>query len=177
MIAYSLADGINILSNTPVVLRHWLQDLPEAWLHANEGNDTFSPFDVVGHLLHGEKTDWIARLQIILTHGESRPFDPYDRFAQQITSQGKNIRQLLDEFESARAHNLQILHDTGLNEAQLDLTGMHPALGRVTLRNLLATWVAHDMTHLAQIARIMAKQYKSQVGPWAQYIGVLNDRE
>lgn len=176
MIEYTIPDALRILSKTPGILRLWLSDLPDNWIHANEGPDTFSPFDVVGHLIHGEKTDWIARMNIILEHGESRPFDPYDRFAQNENSRGKTLSQLLDEFETERNRCLQSLRDAGLTEVQLNLRGTHPRLGVVTLRNLLAAWVAHDMTHLAQIARVMAKQYKTQTGPFSQFLSVLRDR-
>lgn len=176
MIQFSLSDAIPFLSKTPELLQLQLRDLPDRWLHANEGPDTFSPFEVVGHLIHGEKTDWIVRMQIILEHGESRPFDPYDRFAQRQNSLGKTIGQLLDEFSKLRSQNLETLNAANLSDKQLELTGMHQALGRVTLRNLLATWVAHDMSHIAQIVRVIAKQYTQEVGPWFQYMNLLKDR-
>ncbi len=176
MIHFSVPDALRILSKTPGLLRLWLADLPLHWLQATEGKDTFSPLEVVGHLIHGEKTDWIPRMQLILAYGDSRPFEPFDRFAQRELSRGKNIGQLLDEFEAERARCLQILRDADLNDEHLNMRGRHPSLGSVTLRNLLATWVTHDMAHLAQIARIMAKQYKTEVGPWLQFMNILNDR-
>ncbi len=176
MIQFTLPDALRILSRTPGVLRQWLSDLPENWQYANEGKDTFSPYDVLGHLIHGEQTDWIPRMNIILQFGESRPFDPYDRFAQYELSKGKNMAQLLDEFETERARCLQTLREANLSESQLDLRGTHPRLGSTTLRQLLATWVAHDLGHIAQIARVMAKQYKTEVGPWTQFMNVLHDR-
>lgn len=176
MIPFSLSDAVLLLSKTPGILQHQLNDLPDAWLMANEGPDTFSPYEVVGHLIHGEKTDWIPRMQIILNDGESRPFEPYDRFAQRHNSIGKTIHQLLEEFEKLRHQNLDMLKQTNISERTLALTGTHPALGKVTLRNLLATWVAHDMSHLAQIARVIAKQYAIEVGPWFEYMNILKDR-
>lgn len=176
MIQFTLTDAQRILSKTPGVLRQWLSDLPENWQHANEGKDTFSPFDVLGHLIHGEQTDWIPRMNTILQFGESRPFDPYDRFAQYDLSKGKTMTQLLDEFETERNRCLQVLREANLTDAQLDSRGLHPRLGSVTLRQLLATWVAHDQGHIAQIARVMAKQYKTEVGPWTRFMNVLYDR-
>lgn len=140
----------------------------------NEGPDTFSPFDVVGHLLHGEKTDWAARTKIILDFGKDKPFTPWDRFAQYEESKGKNLQQLLEEFRLLREKNMLWLKALNLTEQDLDKTGMHPKLGEVTLRNLLSTWVVHDLTHIAQVTRVMAKQYKEEMGPWPAFFRILS---
>lgn len=140
----------------------------------NEGPDTFSPYDVVGHLLHGEKTDWVIRIRRILDYGTAMAFEPYDRFAQFEESKGKDLLQLMNEFEQLRNENLVWLKSVKLNEDDLDKKGMHPTLGEVTLRNLLATWVVHDLTHIAQITRVMAKQYKEEMGPWPEFFRILS---
>ena len=167
------SDIVGILARTPRVLRAMLSGLPREWTHSNYGEDTFSPFDVVGHLIHGEKEDWIARTRIILEHGPSRPFDKYDRYAQFEASRGKTLDQLLEEFERLRAANLQTLAAMKLTPDKFALRGTHPSLGEVTLGNLLATWVAHDFNHIAQIAKCMATQYEDAVGPWREYLGIL----
>src|SRR4051812_469878 len=141
-----------------------LSGLPAAWTEPNEGVDTFSAFDNLGHLIHGERTDWIARAKIILAQGEDRRFEPYDRFAQKRESEGKNVGQLLDEFEALRRQNIALLRSWKLTDRELALKGIHPAFGEVTLEQLLATWVVHDLGHAAQTARVMAKQYKGAVG-------------
>ncbi len=171
---YSFETAYEILERTPLVLSSLLRGLNENWVMNNEGADTFSPFDVVGHLLHGEKTDWTVRIRRILEHGDAMPFEPYDRFAQFEESKGKNLMQLLDEFEQLRNKNLTWLKSLELNETELDKKGMHPSLGEVTLRNLMATWVVHDLTHIAQITRVMAKQYKEEMGPWPEFFRILN---
>jgi hypothetical protein len=173
---FSIEETIALLSRTPAVLDRLLRDLPEDWLKGNEGPETWSPYDVVGHLIHGERTDWIPRARIILEHGESRPFDPFDRVAMFRESQGKSIAQLLDEFAALRAKNLRALETMRLDSERLAKTGTHPGLGRVTLEQLLATWITHDLDHIAQIARVMAKQYDTAVGPWKEYLRVLTDR-
>ncbi len=170
---FQIESAVAVLERTPAVLRRLLAGLGPEWTHSNYGEDTFSPFDVVGHLIVGEQTDWLPRARIILEHGAARPFDKYDRYAQFEASRGKSLDQLLDEFERLRQANLQVLRGLNLTPAQLTLRGMHPALGEVTLANLLATWVAHDLNHIAQIARCMATQYESAVGPWKRYLGVL----
>ncbi|MGE0816061.1 MAG: DinB family protein [Vicinamibacterales bacterium] len=172
--SFDLDEGLAVLERTPGALRALLAGLPEAWTRADEGPDTFSAFDNVGHLIHGERTDWIPRARIILDQGPNRRFEPYDRFAQQRESAGKTLAQLLDEFEARRTANLATLRGWALTGAELDLQGEHPALGAVTLRQLLATWVAHDLGHLAQIARVMAKRYRRAVGPWRQYLPILD---
>jgi hypothetical protein len=173
-VEFQLARALEILERTPATFRALLGGLPEDWTAPNEGPDTFSAFDNLGHLIHGERTDWIPRARIILAEGPSRRFEPFDRFAQQRESAGRTMRQLLDEFERLRAGNLAILRSWQLTERELALEGEHPALGRVTLRQLLAAWVAHDLGHVAQTARVLAKQYRAAVGPWRQYLPVLD---
>jgi DinB superfamily len=170
---FDLSEGTAILERTPHTLRALLQGLPPAWTDANEGADTWSPYIIVGHLIHGERTDWIPRAGIILAQGTDRRFTPYDRFAQLRESQGKSLEHLLDEFAHLRAGNLAILAEWHLTDAHLALTGEHPELGTVTLRQLLATWVAHDLGHLVQTARVMARQYSEAVGPWRAYLSVM----
>lgn len=171
---FNLDRTIEILERTPDALRGLLSGLPEAWTSPNEGPDTFSAFDNVGHLIHGERTDWIPRARIILAQGADRRFEPYDRFAQKRDSQGKSLADLLDEFARLRVENVAILREWRLTDAQLNLQGEHPELGAVTLRQLLATWTAHDLGHVAQIARVLAKQYRDAVGPWRAYLPVLD---
>jgi len=171
---FQLTDALEVLERTPATLRALLGGLPGAWTAANEGPDTFSAFDNVGHLIHGERTDWIPRALIILGEGPNRRFEPYDRFAQYRESQGKSAAELLDEFARLRAENLTTLRGWQLSERELALEGEHPALGTVTLRQLLATWVAHDLGHVAQTARVLAKQYREEVGPWREYLPVLD---
>src|SRR5262245_10289799 len=170
---FQLQSAIPVLSRTPAVLRATLGGLGPEWTHTNYGNDTFSPFDVIGHLITGEQTDWLVRAKIILKNGPSRPFDKYDRYAQFEASRGKTVDQLLDEFERLRRANPDTLRSLEITPAQRDLRGTHPALGPVTLGNLLATWVAHDLNHIAQVARCMATQYETAVGPWKEYLGIL----
>jgi hypothetical protein len=169
-----LDDALVLLARTPRVLDAWLRDLPDAWGLAREAPDTWTPFDVVGHLVHGERTDWMPRVRRILEHGEAVPFDPFDRFAQLRESAGKSLADLLDEFRDLRAANLQALSALGLDDAALGKRGTHPALGPVTLRQLLATWVAHDFGHVSQIARVLASQYAGEVGPWRAYLRVIS---
>lgn len=164
---------IALLTRTPAALDALLRHLPEAWTSRNEGAGTWSPFDVVGHLIHGERTDWIPRARIILQFGETRTFEPFDRRAQERESQGKSLGQLLDEFARLRSENLDELRVLNLRPQDFERRGRHPALGVVTLSELLAAWVAHDLTHLHQISRIMAHQYRAAVGPWNAYLGVL----
>jgi hypothetical protein len=172
--AFQLSDGIAVLERTPAVFRALLAGLPDRWTATNEGPDTFSPFDNVGHLIHGERADWVPRARIILAQGASLRFEPYDRFAQIRESQGKRLPELLDEFARLRAENLATLRGWKLSERELTLEGEHPELGAVSLRQLLATWVAHDLGHIAQTARVMAKQYREAVGPWRAYLPVMD---
>ena len=171
---YTIENSIEILERTPFVLNSLLTGLNHDWVMNNEGPDTFSPFDVIGHLIHGEKTDWVTRAKIILEFGLEKPFTPWDRFAQYEESKGKTLQEVLEEFERVRIENLQWLKSLKLNETDLDRKGMHPVLGEVTLRNLLTTWVVHDLTHIAQITRVMAKQYKDEMGPWPEFFRILN---
>lgn len=170
---FDLTESVGILQRTPGVLRSLLSGLNEEWTHSNEGPDTFSPYDVLGHLVHGEKTDWMVRTRHLLAHGVSLPFEPYDRFAQYRESEGKTTEMLLDELEALRMANIASLQAMELTEEDLDKKGLHPSLGEVTLRNLLATWVAHDLTHIAQVTRVMAKQYKGEMGPWPAFFRIL----
>jgi hypothetical protein len=165
-----------MLARTPPMLTAWLRDLPEPWMQANEGPDTFTPWDVLGHLLQGEQTDWIPRAQRILEHGTGRPFDPFERRAHRTRFSHQSGNQLLDEFTRLRAENLETLRAWRLDDERLARRGLHPELGDVTLRELLATWVVHDLGHIAQIARVMAKQLREEVGPWEAYLPVLHDR-
>jgi len=164
---------ISLLARTPATLNALLRDLPEEWTRQNEGDKTWSAFDVVGHLIHGEHTDWMPRTRRILEFGDTKAFDPYDRFAQDRESQGKSLPQLLDEFAKVRAENLSQLRGLNLKPEDFTRRGRHPALGACTLGELLATWAAHDLTHLHQISRIMAHQYREAVGPWGVYLGVM----
>ncbi len=173
---FSLAHAIEILSKTPATLSSLLAGLSEPWIKNNEGPETWSPYDVVGHLIHGERTDWIPRLKIILELGESRPFDPFDRFAQFEASKGKTLSELLDTFAMLRRQNLATLNQLNLTEEPFKLKGTHPDFGPVTLDRLLATWVVHDLDHISQIARVMAKQYADEVGPWVSYLSILKSK-
>jgi hypothetical protein len=170
---FNLADAIAVLSRTPASLDALLRGLPDTWVRNNEGKDTWSPFDIVGHLIVGERTDWMPRARIILENGEARTFDPFDRFAQAKESQGKSMEQLLDEFARLRSENLAALQAMNLQPGDLSRRGKHPALGVVTLSELLATWAAHDLTHLHQLSRVMAHQYRTAVGPWSKFLGVM----
>ena len=173
---FTVEDACALLERTPVVLDAWLRGLPDAWLSANEGPDTWSAFDIVGHLVHGERTDWMPRVHRLLEHGEAMAFDPFDRFAQFTESRGKSIDTLLDDFAGLRAGSVAQLRGLALTSAHLDRTGRHPAFGVVTLRQLLATWTAHDLDHITQVARVMARQYSDEVGPWREYLRVVNGR-
>ena len=170
---FTLDEALPVLRRTPSVVRALLWDIPEPWARGTEGPDTWSPFDIVGHLIHGERTDWMARTEILLAHGEARPFTPFDRFAQFEASRGKTLHQLLDTFAELRAGNLLRLESLNLTAADLQRRGRHPELGPCTLGELLATWVAHDLSHIAQIARVMGRQYTEAVGPWRAYLPML----
>ena len=166
--------AIEVLSQTPATLRALLQNLSDPWTHINVGEETWSAYDVVGHLIHGEETDWIPRAKIILQHGPSRPFEPFDRFAQFEQSKGQSLETLLEKFADLRQRNLEILKQMRITSAQLELRGAHPELGTVTLRQLLAAWVVHDLDHMGQIVAVMAKQYTEAVGPWKAYLSILD---
>jgi hypothetical protein len=170
----SLPEITAVLTRTPATLRALLEGLPDPWLEANEGPDTFSPRDVLGHLIDGEKTDWVPRIRRILEAGESRPFEPFDRFAFRATIGTTPTSALLAELESLRATNLAFLKGLSLTPPQLKLKGTHPALGPVTLGQLLATWAVHDLNHIGQVVRVMSKRYGEAVGPWKAYLGILN---
>lgn len=171
---FDLTAGIAILERTPHTFRAMLAGLPSAWTDATEGPETWSPYDIMGHLVHGERADWITRARIILDQGPERRFAPFDRFAQFRESEGKSLVDLLDEFARLRAGNLETLQGWRLTDAHLALEGEHPAFGPVTLRQLLSTWVAHDLSHIAQTARVMAKQYRDAIGPWRAYLPVMD---
>jgi hypothetical protein len=170
---HTLDHTISLLARTPAALNAFLRDLPETWTLSNEGEKTWNAFDVVGHLIHGERTDWMLRAQMILQFGETRAFEPFDRLAQNRDSQGKALAVLLDEFARLRSDNLAQLRGLNLRPEDLAKRGKHPELGVVTLSQLLATWAAHDLTHLHQLSRIMAHQYRTAVGPWSAYLGVM----
>ena len=171
---FDLADGVAVLERTPATLRAMLSGLAAGWIDGNEGPDTWSPYVILGHLVHAEKDDWVPRAKIILAQGPQRRFTPYDRFAQFEESKGKSLADLLDEFDTLRRENVATLAGWNLGDKQLALEGEHPAFGLVTLRQLLATWVVHDLGHIAQVARVMAKQYKSAIGPWRAYLPVVD---
>lgn len=172
--AFNLDEAIAVLERTPGTFRALLAGVPEPWITCTEGPETFSPFDNLGHLIHGERADWIPRARIILAEGGDRTFEPYDRFAQVRESAGKSLDNLLDEFAALRAANLETLRGWHLSDGQLELQAVHPALGAVTLRQLLSTWVAHDLGHIAQTSRVMAKRYRDAVGPWRAYLPVMD---
>lgn len=172
---FDLNHAISVLVKTPSTLERLLTGLPEEWTMANEGPETWSPYDVLGHLVHGERTDWIPRIMIIMNDSDQKTFAPFDRFAQFEESKGKTLAELLEEFAYLRDQNLHRLRGFELNEQDLNRQGIHPALGPVTLKQVIATWVAHDLGHIVQISRVLAKQYKAEVGPWTQYLRVLDE--
>jgi hypothetical protein len=174
--SFNLDHSMQVLERTPRALDALLSGLDDAWTMKNEGGETWSAYDVVGHLIHGERTDWIPRLDIILSDGPDKRFKPFDRFAQFQESTGKSLRQLLDEFAGARADSVRQLRGRRLTESDLDRTGIHPKFGTVTARQLLATWVAHDLDHLMQISRVIAHQIGDEVGPWVEFLRIVRDR-
>lgn len=174
---FDLELSIQALARTPGALHALLDGLSDPWTRGVEGPDTFSAFDVVGHLIDGEETDWVPRARIILARGPTPLFEPYDRFRHRARNVGRTLRSLLDEFDQLRGDNLVLLRSWDLDTAALELPGIHPSLGRVTLRQLLAAWVVHDFGHLAQVARVMAKQLRQEVGPWEPFLPVLTDHE
>jgi hypothetical protein len=173
---FDLDLSVDVLRRTPAALQALLAGVAEPWARGTEGPETFSPFDVVGHFIDGEETDWVPRARLILLRGEAR-FEPYDRFRHMARNAGRTLPSLLDEFARLRAANLGVVRSWGLTPAELDLTGRHPMFGPVSLRQLLAAWVVHDLGHIAQAARVMAKQYKDAVGPWVPFMPVLTDHE
>ena len=174
MKTFDLKEAIEILDRTPAVLEHLLSGLSPGWIKNNEGAESWSPFDIVGHLIHGEKTDWIVRAKIILEQ-DTLPFTPFDRLAQFKDSRDKSLQKLLEEFKYLRNKNLATLIEMRIHEEDLQKTGRHPEFGTVTLRQLLAAWVVHDLGHIRQMARVMAKQYKNEIGPWEQYLPVVHE--
>jgi hypothetical protein len=171
--AFTLKKSIEILQRTPDVLYILLHDISDDWTQYNEGGETWSVFDVIGHLIHGEKADWVMRAEIILSENPDKKFEPFDRLAQFEESKGKTLSQLLDEFKLLRKKNIERLLSKNLTKKDFDKTGLHPAFGIIKLSQLLSTWVAHDLDHISQIARVMAKQYKEDVGPWIEYLKIL----
>ena len=169
-----LQDTMSLLSHTPAALNTLLRNLPETWIQRNEGDGTWNVFEVIGHLIDCEHTNWIPRAEWILNHGDTEPFRPFDRSGHIHVTEGKSLPQLLDEFARLRLENLSILSTFDFEPEDLERRGMHPSLGSVTLANLLSTWAAHDLTHLHQISRIMAYQYRDAVGPWSKFLGVLH---
>jgi hypothetical protein len=172
--AFAMDEARAILTRTPAVLDALLRDLPDGWIAAHEGRQTWSAFDVVGHLIHGELTDWLPRAKMILEEGDARAFDTFDRFAQFSASEGRTLNSLLDEFAMLRRANLEELAALRVTDADLDRRGRHPALGVVTLRQLLSTWVAHDLDHVIQISRVLGRQYSDEVGPWRAYLRIIS---
>jgi hypothetical protein len=172
--SFEIEEAVAILARTPATLDALLRGLPDGWIAAHEGGDTWSPFDVIGHLIHGERTDWVPRAKIIVKYGEARAFDKFDRFAQFAVSEGRTLASLLDELATLRQENLRELATLRLTDADLDRRGRHPELGVVTLRQLLATWVAHDLDHMVQISRVLARQYSDEVGPWRAYLRIIS---
>lgn len=170
---FNLSRSIEILERTPEVLITMLQNISEDWTSNNEGEDTWSVYDIVGHLIEGEKTDWIPRMEIILSDKVNKTFEPFDRFAQMEESKGRSLTQLLDEFKYLRNRNIEQLRSKKITEKEYDKKGIHPAFGEITLAQLLSTWTVHDLNHIAQISRVMAKQYKAAVGPWTAYLKIL----
>lgn len=171
---FTISEATALLARTPATLNAWLRDLPEGWLAGNEGGETWSPTDVLGHLIHGERTDWIPRAKRILEHSDTLAFEKFDRFAQFRDFAGVSVPALLDEFARAREASLRELAALQLDDAALDRPGLHPGLGPVTMRQLLATWLAHDLDHVVQIARVMARQYTDEVGPWRAYLRIIS---
>ena len=170
---YRLDQAKEVLRRTPATLNALLNDLPNDWVLANEGPDTFSPYDVIGHLIEGEENDWIPRARLILDYGETKPFEPFNRFAMYEKSQGKSLPELLARFEQLRAESLRQLDEMNLTPELLQKRGAHPALGVVTLSQLLSAWVVHDLGHIRQIVRVMAKQYRDAIGPWTAYLSIV----
>jgi hypothetical protein len=172
---FVMEEAVAILARTPATVDALLRNLPDGWIAAHEGGTTWSPFDVLGHLIHGERTDWLPRARIILDHGEARTFDTFDRLAQFAEREPRTLASLLDEFAALRQAGLRELAALRLTGTDLDRRGRHPQLGVVTLRQLLATWVAHDLDHVVQISRVLARQYSDEVGPWRAYLRVINE--
>lgn len=171
---FSLEKSMEILEKTPLILMEALQNLSNSWIFSNEGRNTWSPYDVLGHFLHGDEVDWVPRIKIILSNDENKTFETFDRFAQFEKNKNKSMNQMLQEFKELRKIKIDELKKLNINNENLSLKGIHPELGEVTLQQLIATWVVHDLSHLAHILRIIANQYKSEVGPWIEYLKILN---
>ena len=174
---FDIDSAVEILSRTPGTIRALVSGLSDSWTTPNEGAETFSVFDVVGHLVDGEETDWIPRARIVLAQGEKNTFEPYDRFRHYERNRGRTLDSLIDELETLRARNLELLKGWKLGDESLSLTAKHPSLGTVTMSQLLAALVVHDLGYIAQISRVMAKQYRDEIGPWARYLPVVTDHE
>ncbi len=174
---FELGQSMDIIRRTPDVLKAMLSAISEEWSHGRDGEDSWTPYDVLGHLIHGEKTDWIPRMEIIQSQGTNKAFEPFDRFAQFEDSKGKSMQDLLTEFRALRMQNLDRLQGASFTSEDFLLTGNHPEFGKVTLANLLAAWVVHDLSHIAQIARVMARQYREAVGPWVDYMPILGQKK
>jgi len=170
---FDLERSIGVLERTPAVMQSLLGGLHDDWTLQNEGPETWSPYDVIGHLIHGEKTDWIPRMQIILSDNPDKHFVPFDRFAQYNDSEGKSLQELLDEFSGLRISCIEVLRKQNISEDDLQKKGIHPKFGSVTLQQLLSAWTVHDLNHIAQVVRVMAFQYKVAVGPWIEFLGIL----
>lgn len=170
---FQIEKAVEILSQTPVSVKSLLENLSDDWIKNDADSESWSPFDIVGHLIHGEETDWIPRAEIILAQGENLTFTPFDRFAQFENSKGKTLRELLETFAVLRAKNLSILREMNLTEEKLKLRGIHPELGEVTLEQLLATWTVHDLNHIRQIVTVLARKYGNNVGAWKEYLSIL----
>lgn len=171
---FKLTESIKILERTPAILDALLSGLSDEWLRNNEGENTWSPYDVVGHLIFGEQTDWLVRTKIILSNSEQKTFEPFDRFAQMNWDRTTPMEELLKEFRALREKNLEELKSLQIRKEELAQKGIHPELGEVSLKQLLASWTVHDLGHIAQISRVMSKQYGSEVGPWKAYLGILH---
>jgi hypothetical protein len=175
MISFNLKEAIEVLERTPAVLVSLLGGLSDKWVYNNEGGEIWNLFDIVGHLIHGEKKDWIPRAKLILEYGEDKPFEPFDRLAQFKDSKGKTLNDLLEEFAKLRNENIDVLNKFNLSDNDFNKKGIHPEFGKVTLKQLLSTWAVHDLSHIRQISRVMAKQYKNEIGPWEKYLPVMNE--
>ena len=172
---FNLKDALEILERTPAVLISLLSGLSDRWIYNNEGSESWNPYDIVGHMIHGEKKHWIQRAKTILEYGEDKPFEPFDRFAQFKDSEGKTLNDLLEEFAKLRNENIDVLNKLNLDENDFNKKGIHPEFGKVTLKQLLSTWVVHDLSHIRQISRVMAKQYKKELGSWGTYLPAINE--
>jgi hypothetical protein len=174
MIEFNLDDAILFLGRTPTVLKALLTNLPRSWITAKEEDQSWSVYNIMGHLIHGEKTDWIPRMNIILSQNENKNFEPFDRFAQFRDSGEKRLEDLMEEFGELRSLNIDKLRKAALQEVDMRKSGIHPAFGKVSLKELLSSWVVHDLNHLGQICRVMANQYKEEIGPWVEFMGILH---